>query len=129
MAISQQQPREVDWDKLVRSDEYARFDQIGDEVSGTLLEVGQQIFNTDENPVPQLKIRTNSGAVVTVTCGQIHLQRLLARQRPQPGDWIRILLVAFQKLDGGKKKKLFELEVKRAEVKQAVGLEEEAPPF
>jgi hypothetical protein len=129
MTISQQQPPEVDWDKLVRSDEYARFDQIGDEVSGTLLEVGQRTFNADEGPVPQLKIRTDSGAVVTVTCGQTHLQQLLARQRPQLGDWNRIVLDAFQKRDGGKKKKLFTLEVKRAEAKQEVEPEEEDPPF
>jgi hypothetical protein len=78
-----------DYDRYASSGDYAKFDNVGDQVVGIIKEVREgKDFNG--NPCPELVLETDGGAEITVTAGQVLLKAALAEKAPQVADKIRI---------------------------------------
>lgn len=92
--------------------DYIKFDQIGDNVTGTIIEVTVKRWD-DGTISPQLLLDTADG-VKTVTAGQVRLKAALAEQRPEKGDRITIRLSDIERRSGGKTLKHFDVTVQRA---------------
>lgn len=92
--------------------DYVKFDQIGDNIAGIIVEVTVKRWD-DGTISPQLLLDTPDG-VKTVTAGQIRLKAALAEQRPEKGDYISIRLSDIERRSGGKTLKHFDVQVQRA---------------
>lgn len=91
--------------------DYVKFDQIGDNIAGIIIEVTVKRWD-DGTISPQLLLDTPDG-VKTVTAGQIRLKAALAEQRPEKGDHISIRLSDIERRSGGKTLKHFDVQVQR----------------
>lgn len=102
------------WDdpEIRAGGDFFSFDQVGDEISGTIAAVRVHKFD-DGGVAPQVLLTTDAGEERTVTAGQILLKRELAEQRPEAGDWVRIKLTQIEPRGGKKTLKHFEVEVRR----------------
>lgn len=92
--------------------DYVKFEQVGDRVAGTIVEVTVKRWD-DGSISPQLLLDTPDGPK-TVTAGQIRLKAALAEQRPEKGDHITITLADIERRSGGKTLKHFDVTVQRA---------------
>lgn len=99
------------WDdpELRVSDDYVKFEQIGDTVTGTILSIRAHRFD-DGKAVPQLLLDTASGER-TVTAGQVRLKAALGEKRPEVGQVITITLSDIEKRSGGKTLKHFNVDI------------------
>lgn len=99
------------WDdpELRMSSDYVSFENVGDTVSGTVINVRAHRFD-DGKVVPQLMLDVD-GEERTVTAGQVRLKAALAEKRPEPGDAITITLTEIEKRAGGKTLKHFDVKV------------------
>lgn len=104
--------------------QFVKWEEPGQQIVGdlVLVEAGQSLQGTK---VPQLTIRLDSGEEVIVTASQGQLKALILKEKPLPGDRVRIKFTNTEKRDGGKTLKLFELEVKRGGAKAAVAVASE----
>lgn len=102
------------WDdpELHVSDDYVKFENPGDTITGTITAL--RIHRFDDKAVPQVIVRTNDGRDRTITGGQARLKALLAEKRPEVGDTITVTMTNIEKRAGGKTLKHFEVEVHRA---------------
>lgn len=101
------------WDtpELAQSDDYIKFDQIGDTVTGRIID--SRIHRWDDGKVsPQLLLDVN-GEEKNLTAGQVRLKAALAEQRPEPGDTITVTLTDIERRSGGKTLKHFDVKVVR----------------
>ena len=97
------------WDdpELKVTDEYVKFETVGDGVSGKVLNIS--VHRWDDGTVcPQLLLDVD-GEEVMLTAGQTRLKRALAEQRPQVGDSIKATLTEIEKRAGGKTLKHFDV--------------------
>lgn len=99
------------WDdpELQVSDDYVKFENPGDSITGTITAI--RIHRFDDKAVPQVIVRTPEGRDRTITGGQARLKALLAEKRPEVGDTITVTMTHVEKRTGGKTLKHFELEV------------------
>lgn len=99
------------WDDpdLRMSSEYVSFDNVGDSVAGTIINIRAHRFD-DGKVVPQLLLDVD-GEEKTVTAGQVRLKAALAEKRPEPGDVITITLTEIEKRAGGKTLKHFDVQI------------------
>ena len=99
------------WDdpELRMSSDYVSFENVGDSVAGTVINVRAHRFD-DGKVVPQLLLDVD-GEEKTVTAGQVRLKAALAEKRPEPGDAISITLTEIEKRAGGKTLKHFDVKV------------------
>jgi hypothetical protein len=106
------------WDGLP-SGNYQKWETPGDTLVGDVVGrgVGQDVNGND---CPQIVVRTDDGAEITVTAGQAQLKAKLMEARPNPGDRIKITYTEAEKREGGKTLKHFEVVVKRGEAKAPV---------
>ena len=88
---------------------YAKFDNIGDAVTGKVISVGAHRWD-DGTVSPQILLETADGEI-TVTAGQVRLKAALAEQRPEVGDTLSIRLSDIEKRSGGKTLKHFDVKV------------------
>jgi hypothetical protein len=104
------------WDdpEFRNSGNFFKFETTGDKIVGTIEAIRKHTFS-DGKAVPQLFIRTDGGEEITVSAGQVLLQRELAEKRPEAGDRIAIELTGVEQRPGGKTLKQFAGQVKRAE--------------
>lgn len=102
------------WDdpELQVSDDYVKFDNIGDTITGTV--TGLRIHRFDDKPVPQVTLKTPEGRERTITGGQARLKALLAEKRPEVGDTLTVTMIDIEKRAGGKTLKHFEVTVGKA---------------
>ncbi len=102
------------WDdpELHVSDDYVKFENPGDTVTGTITAI--RLHRFDDKAVPQIIVATDSGKERTITGGQARLKALLTEKRPEVGDTITITMTNVEKRAGGKTLKHFEVEVGRA---------------
>lgn len=102
------------WDdpELQVSDDYVKFENPGDTITGTITAI--RIHRFDDKAVPQVIVRTPDGRDRTITGGQARLKALLAEKRPEVGDTITVTMTNIEKRAGGKTLKHFELEVGKA---------------
>lgn len=99
------------WDdpELRTSSDYVSFENVGDKVAGTIINIKAHRFD-DGKVVPQLLLDVD-GEEKTVTAGQVRLKAALAEQRPEPGDAITIELIDIEKRAGGKTLKHFNVQI------------------
>lgn len=100
------------WDDpdLTVSDEFVKFENVGDTVTGEILNIRKHVFD-DGKVVPQLILRCGDGAERTVSAGQVRLKAALAEKRPGIGQTITITLSEIEKRSGGKTLKHFDVAV------------------
>jgi len=97
------------WDdpEIRMSDDYVKFDDVGDSVTGKILSVRKHTFD-DGKVVPQLLLDVD-GEEKTLTAGQVRLKAALAEKRPGVGDVLTVKLTDIEKRSGGKTLKHFEV--------------------
>lgn len=101
-----------DYDNYTSSGDYVSWENPGDQVVGTIKEV-REGSDFNRNPCPELVLEVgDDGDEVTLTAGQAMLKRLLAEQRPQVGQKIRVVYTGNETTDRGGTMKVFTLEVK-----------------
>lgn len=95
------------WDDadLKVNDDYIKFDNPGDTVTGKIVSIRKHVFD-DGKAVPQLLLDV-AGEEKTLTAGQIRLKAELAEKRPGVGDVITVTLTDVEKRAGGKTLKVF----------------------
>jgi hypothetical protein len=95
------------WDDadLKSNDDYIKFDNVGDTVTGKILSIKKHTFD-DGKAVPQLLLDV-AGEEKTLTAGQIRLKAELAEKRPGVGDVLTVTLSDVEKRSGGKTLKHF----------------------
>lgn len=91
--------------------DYVTFNNIGDTVSGVVLDITAHRWE-DGKVSPQLLLDVD-GEQKTVTAGQVRLKAALAEQKPEAGDRITITLTDIEKRQGGKTLKHFDVVVGR----------------
>jgi hypothetical protein len=98
------------WDdpELANDSEYVTFENVGDEIVGTVQSVRKHTW-ADGTVCPKVNIVNDNGEEKTVTAGQVRLKAELAVKRPEPGDRIKIKLTNVEKRAGGKTLKHFEV--------------------
>ena len=102
------------WDDpdLQAGGEFISFENIGDNVSGTINAIRTHRFD-DGKVVPQILLTTDGGEERTLTAGQVRLKAELAEKRPEAGDHLKVTLSDIEKRSGGKTLKHFTVEVNR----------------
>ena len=101
------------WDtpELQTSSDYIKFENAGDTVTGTVVNISAHKWD-DGSVSPQILLQTGEGQQ-TVTAGQVRLKALLAEKRPEVGDTLTITHTGIEKRAGGKTLKLWTVEVLR----------------
>ncbi len=99
------------WDtpELQTSSEYVKFENVGDTVSGTVVNITAHKWD-DGSVSPQILLQTVEGQQ-TVTAGQVRLKAMLADKRPEVGDLLKITMTGVEKRAGGKTLKLWDVDV------------------
>lgn len=114
------------------SNEFVKFDKVGDTVSGKVENIGRKTWD-DGSISPQLDLLTDDGDARTLTAGQVRLKLALAEQRPEVGDHLTVTLTQIEKRSGGKTLKHFDVTVKKAAgataAPAAATLSDDEPPF
>lgn len=107
------------WDdpEMKVTDEYVKFETVGDTVTGTVLGISVHRWD-DGSTCPQLLLDVD-GEEVNLTAGQTRLKRALAEQRPQIGDTITATFTEEEKRPAGRTLKHFDLTVTRGGGKAA----------
>lgn len=102
------------WDEpgIAVNNDYVKFENIGDTVTGVVVDLGVQTWQ-DGSKSPKLTLRTTEGDRI-LTASQVQLKQKLGELRPNVGDTIKVSLAGVDKLSGGKTLKKFEVNVKRA---------------
>lgn len=102
------------WDnpEIKSGGEFVKFENVGDTISGTITAIRTQRWD-DGKVDPQILLVTDDGEEKTVTAGQVRLKNLLAEQRPEAGDHIRITYTSKEQRAGGKTLKHWDLVVTR----------------
>jgi hypothetical protein len=101
------------WDtpELQTSSDYVKFENAGDTVTGTVVNITAHKWD-DGSVSPQILLQTGEGQQ-TVTAGQVRLKALLAEKRPEVGDGLTITMTGIEKRAAGRTLKLWEVEVTR----------------
>ena len=92
--------------KAAEQGEYAKFNDVGDAVSGVIAKLSKRDFDGR----PAIEVEFEDGTKVTF--GQVLMMRELYAIQPTPGDHIEVTLVEVSK-KGAKTTKLFKGEVTR----------------
>jgi len=101
------------WDipELQSTSAYVRFENPGDTVTGTVINISAHKWD-DGSVSPQILLQTADGQQ-TVTAGQVRLKAMLAERRPEVGDTLTITHTGIEKRAGGKTLKLWTVDVVR----------------
>lgn len=99
------------WDdpEMRIASDYAKFEVIGDTVSGAVTGVYAHRFE-DGKVVPKIMLDTADGEVA-LTAGQVRLKAELSEKRPEVGDTLTVTLTEVEKRAGGKTLKHFDVVV------------------
>ena len=102
------------WDdpEMRIASDYAKFEVIGDSVSGTVTGVYAHRFD-DGKVVPKIILDTSEGEVA-LTAGQVRLKAELSEKRPEVGDTLTVTLTEVEKRAGGKTLKHFDVVVSKS---------------
>ncbi len=103
------------WDEpgIAVVSDYVKFDNVGDTVTGVIVDLGIQTWQ-DGSKSPKLTLRTTDGDKV-LTASQVQLKTKMAELRPEIGDTIKVTLDGIEKLNGGKTMKKFTVNVKKTQ--------------
>lgn len=106
-----------DWNKFKDGDRY-KFVNVGDKIEGSLVQITTTDFGGTADVTPVLHLKTENGAVVTVTASQTVLCSRLADAAPEVGDYLSITFTGEDVANarpGRSPAKLFDVIVKRGE--------------
>jgi len=100
------------WDKagfVEPTSNYFKFNDVGDEVIGVVVDLKAETFPGDESPTPKVVLSVEGEEEnIEVTCGARNLKSLIMTERPSVGD---ILHIKFSGRQG--QIKLYEMTVTR----------------
>lgn len=117
------------WDDpdMAPNDTYIRFENVGDEITGTITSITKRTFADGKNAA-EFTLDTPRG-LKRMTASQSQLQRLMWNQKPDLGDTITVRFDSLEKMAGGMTRKLFTLRVQRRgePAKPAEGWPKNAP--
>ena len=99
------------WDdpEMRIASDYAKFENVGDSISGTVTGVYAHRFD-DGKVVPKIMLDTDEGEVA-LTAGQVRLKAALSEKRPEVGDKLTVTMTEVEKRAGGKTLKHFDVVV------------------
>ena len=108
----------TDYEDISGGGSYARFENKGDKVQGTVIACGlESATDFDGNPVPGIDVDTDDG-IVTVTCSNASLKRkattAIMQGKLTRGSKVLIELVGFYETNKGSRGKDFRLAVASA---------------
>ena len=117
------------YDDYTGTSDYVKFEDVGDQTVGTIKEIREgSDFNS--NPCPELILEVGDDAdEITLTVGWAMLKRLLAEQRPQVGQRIRVIYTGDERTERGGTMKVFTLDVKDGEPLVNPGVADSEEPF
>lgn len=85
---------EFDWDNsgiVMPSDNYFKFNDIGDSITGVITDIESKTFDGDSSPTAQLYLLVEGEEdPIIVTCGSTNLKSLILNTKPQRGQTITI---------------------------------------
>lgn len=85
--------------------EFVKFEQIGDEIVGTIVAIRKHTFDKDKGEVVLLDIEPKAGGEhVTLACDKVDLRIKLAEIGPQVGDLLAVKFVDTERTPNGTKK-------------------------
>ena len=95
-----------DWDPFKGgSGEFAKFENVGDEVVGCIVAIRTHVFKEEKGPVPLIDLeRQDSGEPVTLAVDKVDLVIKIADLAPQVGDMLAVKFVSTEKTPNGTKK-------------------------
>ena len=103
------------WNEFQGADEYVKFEEHGDSVTGTVVSVGVKDWD-DGSRSPQVFVEVEDGTVKCVTASQVMLKKALAEAKPTPGDLLRVTYTGDgEKKPGRSAAKIFTVDVKRGD--------------
>ena len=107
------------WDEpeMRIASDYAKFETVGDSVSGTVTGLYAHKFD-DGKVVPKIMLDTADGEIA-LTAGQVRLKAALQEKRPEVGDVLTVTLTEIEKRAGGKTLKHFNVDVVKSGVPAA----------
>ena len=99
------------WDdpEMRIASDYAKFENVGDTVSGVVTGVYAHRFD-DGKVVPKIMLDTEDGEIA-LTAGQVRLKAALSEKRPEVGDRLTVTMTEVEKRAGGKTLKHFDVVV------------------
>jgi hypothetical protein len=102
------------WDdpEMRIASDYAKFEAVGDTVSGTVTGVYPHRFD-DGKVAPKIMLDTADGEIA-LTAGQVRLKAALSEKRPEVGDSLTVTLTEIEKRAGGKTLKHFDVVVAKS---------------
>ena len=111
------------WDdpEMRIASDYAKFENVGDTVSGTVTGVYAHRFD-DGKVVPKIMLDTDEGEVA-LTAGQVRLKAALSEKRPEVGDKLTVVMTEVEKRAGGKTLKHFDVDVVKSGTSAAAAAE------
>lgn len=90
-----------DWSKHVKPNgQWVQFDNPGDKVVGTILNIREHTFDADKGPVPIVDLDAGGEEHVSLSCAAINLRGQMAELNPQVGDKIGVKLTGLERLPG-----------------------------
>lgn len=111
------------WDdpEMRIASDYAKFENVGDTISGTVTGVYAHRFD-DGKVVPKIMLDTDEGEVA-LTAGQVRLKAALSEKRPEVGDKLTVTMTEVEKRAGGKTLKHFDVDVVKSGTPAAAAAE------
>ncbi len=117
------------YDDYTGTSNYVTWKEIGDQIVGTIKQV-REGTDAKGNPCPELILEVGEDAdEVTLTAAQAMLRRLLAEERPQVGQRIRVVFTGEERTELGGTMKVFTLDVKDGEPLVNPGVADSEAPF
>jgi len=90
-----------DWSKHAKPNgQWVQFDNAGDKVVGTILNIREHTFDQDKGPVPIIDLDAGGEEHVSLSCAAINLRGQMAELNPQVGDKIGVKLTGTERLPG-----------------------------
>lgn len=114
------------WDSVpdpARGGEFVKFLTIGDQVTGTIVELRSHTWDGDDKPTTLVDIEPRAGGdVVTLSLNKVDLLQKFKRLQPSVGDEVRVKWTGTEKVGSGTKK-IFEVQHKSAAAEPAENAE------
>ena len=119
-----------DYDDYTGTSNYVKFENVGDQVVGTIKAEPRAGTDYLGNPCPELILEVGEdGDEVTLTVGWAMLKRLLAEHEPQMGQRIRVTYTGDERTERGGTMKVFTLDVKDGEPLVNPGVADSTEPY
>lgn len=94
-----------DWEPFRQGGgEFVKFEDIGDQVVGTIVAIRKHTFNEDKGPVALIDLERDDGEQVTLSVDKVDLARQIPLLAPQVGDKLAVKYTGDEKTPNGRKK-------------------------